>query len=74
LTPARVAPLYKCFSEADKAQYGTLTRYPVIALSKLGINIPFRLTWKIYSMDDAVCSWIPGMRKYGSSVALFGTK
>jgi ubiquinone/menaquinone biosynthesis C-methylase UbiE/uncharacterized protein YbaR (Trm112 family) len=74
LTRARVAPLFTSFAEAEKTQYGTLTRYPVIALSKFGINVPFRMTWQLYSVDDAVCSWIPGLRKFGSSVALFGTK
>jgi SAM-dependent methyltransferase/uncharacterized protein YbaR (Trm112 family) len=74
LTRARVAPLFTSFARAGKTQYGTLTRYPVIALSKFGINVPFRMTWQIYSMDDAVCSCIPGLRNLGSSVALFGTK
>jgi hypothetical protein len=74
LTRARVAPLFTSFERAEKIQFGTLTRYPVLALSKFGINVPFRMTWRLYSMDDAVCSRIPGMRGFGSSVALFGTK
>ncbi len=74
LTRARVAPLYTSFAKAEKEQYGTLTRYAVIALSKFGIHIPFRVTWKIYSADDAICSCVPGLRNLGSSVALFGTK
>jgi SAM-dependent methyltransferase len=74
LTKARVAPLFTSFGESKKEQYGALTRYPVLALQKFGISLPFSITWRLYSLDDAVCSCIPGMRGYGSSVALFGTK
>ena len=74
LTRARVAPLFTSFSHAEKRQYGTLTRYGAIALSKFGINLPFSIMWQLYRVDDAVCSCIPGMRNLGSGVALFGTK
>jgi SAM-dependent methyltransferase len=74
LTRERVAPLFTSFSDAQKVQYGTLTRYPAIALSKFGINVPFRMMWQLYRVDDMVCSWIPGLRNFGSSVALFATK
>jgi SAM-dependent methyltransferase len=74
LTRARVAPLFTSFAEAEKIQYGTLTRYPAIALSKFGINVPFGMMWQLYRVDDTVCSWIPGLRNLGSSVALFATK
>jgi ubiquinone/menaquinone biosynthesis C-methylase UbiE len=74
LTKARVAPLFSSFGESKKQQYGTLTRYPVLALSKFGISVPFSIMWRLYAVDDAVCSCLPGMRGYGSSVALFGTK
>lgn len=74
LTQARVAPLFTSFGQSKKEQYGTLTRYPAIALSKIGISLPFRMMWQLYRIDDAVCSCIPGLRGYGSSVALFGTK
>ncbi len=74
LTRKRVAPLFTSFGKAEKVQYGTLTRYPVLALWKFGINVPFRVMWQLYKIDDAICSCIPGMRNFGSSVALFGTK
>jgi uncharacterized protein YbaR (Trm112 family)/SAM-dependent methyltransferase len=74
LNSARVAPLFETFRGAEKTQYGWVTRYPALALAKLGINVPLGLMWQLYRMDDAVCSCIPGMRNMGSSVALFGTK
>jgi SAM-dependent methyltransferase/uncharacterized protein YbaR (Trm112 family) len=74
LTRARVAPLFTSFTEAKKIQYGALTRYPALALSKFGINVPLRTMWQLYRVDDTVCSCIPGLRSWGSSVALFGTK
>jgi len=74
LTPQRVAPLFTSFGKAEKVQYGTFTRYPALALGKFGINVPFGLMWQLYKFDDAFCSCIPGLRKLGSGVALFGTK
>jgi hypothetical protein len=74
LTRIRVAPLFTSFAHAEKVQYGTLTRYPVLALSKFGINTSFGTTWRLYDWDDRICSVIPGMRNLGSSVALFATK
>jgi hypothetical protein len=74
LTRERVAPLFTSFSDAEKVQYGTLTRYAAIALSKFGINVPLGVMWQLYRVDDTVCSWIPGLRNYGSSVALFAKK
>jgi ubiquinone/menaquinone biosynthesis C-methylase UbiE len=74
LTKQRVSPLFTSFNTAKKAQYGTLTRYAALALGKFGIGVPFRVMWQLYRFDDAFCSCIPGLRNYGSSVALFGTK
>jgi uncharacterized protein YbaR (Trm112 family) len=74
LTHARVAPLFSTFKNSKKEQYGTLTRYPALALGKFGVSVPFRVMWQLYKFDDALCSVIPGMRGFGSSVALFATK
>ena len=74
LTKQRVSPLFSSFEAAKKAQYGTLTRYSALALGKFGFGIPFRVMWQLYRFDDGLCSFIPGLRSYGSSVALFGTK
>jgi hypothetical protein len=74
LTRTRVAPLFTTFQQARKEQYGTLTRYPALALSKFGVSVPFSTMWQLYRFDDAICSYIPGMRGMGSSVALFATK
>jgi uncharacterized protein YbaR (Trm112 family)/SAM-dependent methyltransferase len=74
LTRQRVSPLYTSFDVAKKAQYGTLTRYAGLALNKFGVSIRFRVWWQLYRFDDGFCSFIPGLRNLGSSVALFGTK
>jgi uncharacterized protein YbaR (Trm112 family)/SAM-dependent methyltransferase len=74
LTKARVAPLFTNFAKAEKVQYGSVVRYPVLALWKFGINTPFGAMWKLYKVDDALCACVPGLRNLGSSVALFGTK
>lgn len=74
LTRSRVAPLFSTFPEAMRIQHGTLTRYPAIALEKIGIRIPGNMMWRVSQLDDAICSLIPGMRKLGSSVTLCATK
>jgi len=74
LTQARIEPLSKAFRTASVIQHGTLTRYPFLALSKLGINVPKFIPWHIGKIDDAVCSIIPRLRKMGSSIAVLGSK
>lgn len=74
LTPERVAPLYTSFEHAELQQYGTLTRYPVLALTKFRVNLPLKVVWWLYRMDDKLCSLIPGLRRFGSSAALYATK
>lgn len=74
LTRARVAPLFSAFAAANTVQHGTLTRYPTIALRKMGIHMPRGAMWQLTKWDDAFCSLIPGMRGLGSSVMLCATK
>lgn len=73
LTPDRVAPLYTSFERAELQQYGTLTRYPVLALTKFRINLPLKVVWWLYRVDDKLCSLL-GLRRFGSSAALYATK
>jgi SAM-dependent methyltransferase/uncharacterized protein YbaR (Trm112 family) len=73
LTTERVAPLHTSFGRAELQQYGTLTRYPVLALTKFRINLPLKVVWWLYRVDDKLCSLI-GLRRFGSSAALFATK
>ena len=74
LTSTRVAPLYESFSEARQIQHGTITRYPLLALNKFGINSNLATSWWLNKVDDMFSSLIPGMRNAGSSVVLLGTK
>jgi len=74
LTQERVKPMYHVFRQARVIQHGTLTRYPLLALMKLGIRSSLPSVWRINAVDDAVCSCIPKMRDMGSSVACLGTK
>jgi uncharacterized protein YbaR (Trm112 family) len=73
-TPARLAPLLTTFAEARAVHHGALTRYPLLALSKMGLNIPVSWTFPIFCVDDAVSSLIPGLRRQGGSITLLGRK
>lgn len=75
LTAERVEPLHRAFGRAGAVlQHGTLTRYPLLALHKLGITWTLRAVWRINKLDDALCARIPRLRALGSSVACLGTK
>jgi SAM-dependent methyltransferase len=73
LTPARVAPLFEAFSSAKYVQHGALTRYPMLALQKFGARFSIKTAWTVGRIDDRVCSCIPGLRRFGSGVALLAT-
>jgi len=74
LTAERAAPMRTAFPEHQRVQHGTLTRYPLLALGKLGVPCGLRTAWRITAIDDAVSSWVPGLRRWGSAAALLGTK
>jgi SAM-dependent methyltransferase len=73
MTKARVKPLFSAFDEASVIHHGSLTRYPLIALARLGLTVKASTAWKINRVDDAACSMVPALRRIGSSVALLGT-
>ncbi len=74
LTDERLQPLKSSFSTMSVVGHGTLTRYPLIALEKLGIPISKSVPWHLGKIDDGICSLIPSVRRMGSSVAVLATK
>jgi hypothetical protein len=73
LTGERVAPLQSTLRTSRVVQHGTLKRYLLIALHKLGLHSRVPLAWKIGLADDRVSSLL-GLRRWGSSSAVLGTK
>jgi uncharacterized protein YbaR (Trm112 family) len=74
LTDDRLGSLKTSFSQAEVIGHGTLTRYPLLAVEKIGIPINKLIPWHIGKIDDTICSLIPAVRKMGSSVAVLATK
>ena len=74
LTPARTRPMFDTFPTARVIHHGTLTRYPMLAIEKLGLRFPLRAARLIGQIDDRVCGVVPGLRRFGSSVALLAEK
>jgi uncharacterized protein YbaR (Trm112 family) len=74
LTQERVAPMVATFPSARVVHHGAITRYVLIALSKLRLKASLRASWVITRADDAVASVIPPLRRLGSSVALLAVK
>lgn len=65
----RVLPLFRTFDNAVVTHHGTFTRYPLIALGKLGVRPRSQTINRITRFDDNLASK-SSLRKYGSSVAL----
>lgn len=74
LTAERLAPLDDAFARSSIIRHGTLTRYALIALGMFGLRINKYVQWYIGKVDDAVCSILPGMRRFGSSIAVLAKK
>jgi SAM-dependent methyltransferase len=74
LTAERIAPLNDAFADGRVIQHGTLTRYPLLALQKFGLESGMGTVRKLGRIDDAICSLIPGLRGMGSSIAILGRK
>ena len=74
LTRERLSPFMRAFGEAKIVHHGALTRYPLLALSKLGIECSEPFVWAVGKIDDTFCSLVPGLRTWGSSVACLGRK
>jgi hypothetical protein len=66
--------LEKHFREHELIQHGSVTRYPLLALKKLGINLGRNTVWRINELDDRFSSYIPGLRRWGSSIATLGRR
>lgn len=74
LTNERIEALYSIFRHSCVKHHGTITRYPLLALAKFGISSCLPVVWWLNRIDDAICSVIPGFRRFGSSVAVLGDK
>jgi uncharacterized protein YbaR (Trm112 family) len=72
LTKERVNPLYTAFKSSTIIHHGTLTRYPLLALNKLGLSVKLSTVWWLNYLDDKICSPVPRLRNMGSSIALLG--
>jgi uncharacterized protein YbaR (Trm112 family)/SAM-dependent methyltransferase len=73
LTVERITPLQRTFRVSRVVQHGTLTRYLLVALDKLGLHARVPFAWKVGLADDRVTSLL-GLRRWGSSSAVLGTK
>lgn len=73
LDAERLAPLGESFTKFAVVQHGTFTRYPMLALEKMGFGVPAGLAWKLTEFDDRLASRL-GLRAHGSSVAIMAEK
>jgi SAM-dependent methyltransferase/uncharacterized protein YbaR (Trm112 family) len=74
MSPRRVAPLFQTFRDVRVVHHGSLTRYPLIALERVGVRVPTRAVWMAARCDDAISSLVPPLRGNGSSVALLAAR
>lgn len=74
LNAARVHEPLGAFDDTTVRHHGALTRYPLLALWKLGIKPSRRSVWRINAVDDRITSRFPRVRATGSSVAILATR
>jgi SAM-dependent methyltransferase len=73
MTASRAAPL-SVFRWSSVTQHGALTRYPLLALGRMGIGVTLRQAWRIMALDERVAAWFRPVRRQGGSVVFLGTK
>ncbi len=73
MTRERIAPFIESFKEARIIQHGAITRYFLLALSKLGFSISLNTAWAIFKADDSILDAL-GLRRFGSSILMLGEK
>lgn len=74
LTAARVEALSEVFEQSEVRHHGTLTRYPSLALARLGMEFSLTTLWNLTRLDDAICARVPRLRTAGSSSVLLATR
>jgi len=73
LNDERVAPIKSTFQNREITNFGVFTRYPLLALSKFGVELPFSNVDKIAQLDHFVSSKL-NLSKFGSSIVCKGEK
>ncbi len=74
LTASRIEGALRALGDAKITHHGALTRYPLLALWKLGVKPSRRAVWQVGRLDDAISSRIPALQASGSSVAILATR
>lgn len=74
MTAERAAPFLSAFEEASVLHHGLLTRYPLLALAQLGVELRPSVVYGATRMDDACCSIVPRIRQMGSSTAILARR
>ena len=73
LTAERLTPMASSFPNSQSIHHGSITRYALLALRKLGVRTSLKTAWRITTIDDMFSS-ILGLRRMGSSVAIMAGK
>ncbi len=74
MTTERARPFQDAFDEVEVVHHGALTRYPLLALAQLGLQLRLRDVYGISRVDDACSSLIPSLRRTGSSSAILAVR
>lgn len=74
LNPRRLATLTDVFPDSTVRLHGALTRYPLLALQKAGIEPAARTIHRIALLDDRVSAHAAWLRRNGSSISVVGRR
>lgn len=73
ITPERLAPVEKTFTDIKTTRHGPILRYLFLALEKLGVKYSIPTMLKIGKIDDAIGKNLR-INNYGGSLMIAGTK
>ncbi|MFP5319122.1 MAG: class I SAM-dependent methyltransferase [Acidimicrobiia bacterium] len=74
MTAERAAPVLAALEDGRVTHHGTITRYPLLALAKLGVPMRLETVRRVTAADDKLCSLVPSLRRYGSSSAILACR
>lgn len=69
----RMRPFFDYFPDGRVTHHAPLSRYFMLALCKLGLQVPFDTAFKVMNLEDSLMRPL-GLSKYGSGVSVLATK
>lgn len=74
LTQQRMSDLATSFPDSEIRLHGAMTRYPLVALGKVGLRVSRKNVHRIVLFDDRISAHVAWLRRNGSTAAVLGIR